>query len=288
MSMAFATLFGCQRTQKPVYGRPEERSNVGFAVRGRWKTSSAIYCRTQGNSNGLGERVFDSGIAADSRVNVTRERCDNRRWRKKPYMSSRGGRQGYSDLLLGFEGGSPSNTIFTGLQVANVAPLRSKNRSRGPPGKVSYLTLGQKSTWLASQVSLPREVPDPSQFQSDSEPQGEEFEDAQSYQDSRNTEAGSAVTEGAYAPVAARRLSGSEDGGSLVSQSERRKSYNPNFLGTQGSVTGNREVQQKSAWVEVAADGRRTASVEADITGVINRSSSTGSVRPSEERDDEE
>ncbi|KAK4021633.1 hypothetical protein OUZ56_003544 [Daphnia magna] len=53
-------------------------------------------------------------------------------------------------------------------------------------------------------VFLPRELPDQSLFQSDSEQQGEEFEDAESNQDSRNPEARSAVTELAYDLVAAR------------------------------------------------------------------------------------
>ncbi|KAI9557178.1 pol polyprotein [Daphnia sinensis] len=54
-------------------------------------------------------------------------------------------------------------------------------------------------------LSLPREVPDQAQFQSDSEPQGEEFEDAQGNQDSGNPEAGSVASEGAVGPIAARR-----------------------------------------------------------------------------------
>ncbi|KZR95754.1 Uncharacterized protein APZ42_010297 [Daphnia magna] len=58
---------------------------------------------------------------------------------------------------------------------------------------------------LIREVSLPREVPDPSQFKSDSEPRGEEFEDAPNCQDSRNPEAGGPVTEGAYESVAARK-----------------------------------------------------------------------------------
>ncbi|KAI9549189.1 hypothetical protein GHT06_006838 [Daphnia sinensis] len=53
--------------------------------------------------------------------------------------------------------------------------------------------------------SLPREVPDQAQFQSDSEPQGEEFEDAQGYQDSGNPEAESGASEGAVGPIAARK-----------------------------------------------------------------------------------
>lgn len=69
---------------------------------------------------------------------------------------------------------------------------------------MNHLTLGQKSTWLTTEVFLPRELPDQLLFQSDSEQQGEEFEDAESNQDSRNPEARSAVTELAYDLVAAR------------------------------------------------------------------------------------
>ncbi|KZS10401.1 Uncharacterized protein APZ42_025133, partial [Daphnia magna] len=192
---------------------------------------------------------------------------------------------------------------------------------------------------LEKEVSLLREIPDPSQFQSDSEPQGEEFGDIQSYQDSRNLEAGSAVTEGAYELVAARkqyegaREVGNEGGvnartgagnekrqemrvidrdqGLLTRQAEfddheslipqvsvssvqekiheqRRKSYNPNSLDTQWSVTGNREVRQGSARVKGAAGRKRTDSVEADTTGVINHSSGTDSGQPSEARGDED
>ncbi|KZS08236.1 Uncharacterized protein APZ42_027838 [Daphnia magna] len=191
----------------------------------------------------------------------------------------------------------------------------------------------------AGEVSLLREVPDPSQFQSDSQPQGEEFEDAQSYQISQNPEAGGAATEGAYESVAARKQyegarevgngggvnartgAGNEkrqevqvvdrDQGSRTRQAEfddreslspqvsvssvqerideqRRKSYDPNSLGKQKSVTGNRKVWQGSVRAEGAADSRRIASVEADTTGVINRSSGTDSGQPSEVRGDEE
>ncbi|KAK4009563.1 hypothetical protein OUZ56_018697 [Daphnia magna] len=204
-----------------------------------------------------------------------------------------------------------------GLQAANAVSDRSKGRSRGPPGEVSDLTLVQKGTWLASEVSLPRKVPDPSQFLSDSEPQGEEFEDAQSYQNSPNPKAGSAVTEGAYEPGWHPRQAEFDDreslipqvpvssvqeridaqdvsveaktvGGDRVSQLQRRKSYDPNSLGRQGSMTGTREVRQGSSRAVFAFDGRRTASVESDTTGVINRSSGTDSRRPSEARDDEE
>ncbi|KZS03107.1 Uncharacterized protein APZ42_034226 [Daphnia magna] len=101
----------------------------------------------------------------------------------------------------GLRAATPLARSSTGLQAASAASARSKGRSRGPPEEVSDLILGQKGTWLSREVFLPREVPDPSQFQSDSEPQGEEFEDAQSYQDSRNPEAGSAVMEGAYESV---------------------------------------------------------------------------------------
>lgn len=201
------------------------------------------------------------------------------------------------------------------------------------------LTLEQKGTWLSREVSLPREVPDPSQFQSDSEPRGEEFEDAQSCQDSGNLEAGGAMTEGTYESVAARKQhegarevgnegrvnartgAGNEkrqevrvvdrDQGSRTRQAEfddreslipqvsvssvqerideqRRKSYDPNSLGTQGSVTGNREVWQGSAWAEGAADRKRIVSVEADTSGVINRSSGSDSGQPLEARNDEQ
>ncbi|KZS10725.1 Uncharacterized protein APZ42_024741 [Daphnia magna] len=228
----------------------------------------------------------------------------------------------------GLRAATPLARSLTELQTAGAALARSKGRSRGPPGEMSNLTLRQKGTWLSREVSLPWEVPDPSQFQSDSEPQGEEFEDAESCQDSRNPEAGGAVTEGAYESVAARkqyegaREVGNEEGvnartgagnekrqevrvvdrdqGSRTRQAEfddreslipqvsvcsvqerineqRRKSYDPNSLGTQGSVTGNREVRQGSTWVEGAADSRRIVSVEADTTGVINRSSGTDS-----------
>ncbi|KAK4003640.1 hypothetical protein OUZ56_005396 [Daphnia magna] len=203
-----------------------------------------------------------------------------------------------------------------------------EGRSRGTPGEVSNLTLGQKGTWLAREVSLPWEVPDPSPFQSDSEQQGEEFEDAQSCQVSRNPEAGSAVTEGAYELVAARkqregaREVGNEGavntptgaefdnrrkslilqvsvsrvqenidaqdvsveaktvGGDRVSHWQRMKSYDPNSLGTHGLVTENRDMRQGSAQVEGAADRKRTVSVEADTTGVINQSSGTDSGQP--------
>lgn len=93
---------------------------------------------------------------------------------------------------------------LTGVQAAYAASARSKGRSRGPQGKVNHLTLGQKSTWLTTELFLPQELPDQSQFQSDFEQQGEEFEDAESNQDSRNPEARSAVTELAYDLVAAR------------------------------------------------------------------------------------
>ncbi|KAK4006725.1 hypothetical protein OUZ56_011883 [Daphnia magna] len=86
----------------------------------------------------------------------------------------------------------------TGLQLANAASALSKGRSRGPPGEVSEPTLGKKGTWSTREVSLPREVPDPSQVQTDFEPQTEEFEDAQSKQDSRNSEARRAVIEEAF------------------------------------------------------------------------------------------
>ncbi|KAK4023288.1 hypothetical protein OUZ56_008706 [Daphnia magna] len=105
----------------------------------------------------------------------------------------------------GLRAATPLAKPSTGLQAASAASARSKGRSIGPSGEVSDLTLGQKGTWLSREVSLPREVPDPSQFQSDSEPRGEEFEDAQSCQDSGNPEAGGAVTEGAYESVAARK-----------------------------------------------------------------------------------
>ncbi|KAK4017834.1 hypothetical protein OUZ56_033724 [Daphnia magna] len=239
----------------------------------------------------------------------------------------------------GLRAATPLARSSTGLQAASAASSRSKGRSRGPPGEVSDLTLGQKGTWLSREVSLPREVPDPSQFQSDSEPRGEEFEDAQSCQDSGNPEAGGAVMEGAYESVAARkqhegaREVGNEGGvnartgagnekrqevrvvdrdqGSRTRQAEfddreslipqvsvssvqerideqRRKSYDPNSLGTQGSVTGNREVWQGSAWAEAAADRERIVSVEADTSGVINRSSGSDSGQPLEARNDEQ
>ncbi|KAK4017592.1 hypothetical protein OUZ56_033206 [Daphnia magna] len=239
----------------------------------------------------------------------------------------------------GLRAATPLARSSTGLQAASAASARSKGRSRGPPGEVSDLTLGQKGTWLSREVSLPREVPDPSQFQSDSEPRGEEFEDAQSCQDSGNPEAGGAVTEGTYESVAARKQhegarevgnegrvnartgAGNEkrqevrvvdrDQGSRTRQAEfddreslipqvsvssvqerideqRRKSYDPNSLGTQGSVAGNREVWQGLAWAEGAADRKRIVSVEADTSGVINRSSGSDSGQPLEARNDEQ
>ncbi|KAK4030957.1 hypothetical protein OUZ56_024386 [Daphnia magna] len=239
----------------------------------------------------------------------------------------------------GLRAATPLARSSTGLQAASAASSRSKGRSRGPPGEVSDLTLGQKGTWLSREVSLPREVPDPSQFQSDSEPRGEEFEDAQSCQDSGNPEAGGDVTEGTYESVAARkqhegaREVGNEGGvnartgagnekrqevrvvdrdqGSRTRQAEfddreslipqvsvssvqerideqRRKSRDPNSLGMQGSVTGNREVWQGSAWAEDAADRKRIVSVEANTSGVINRSSGSDSGQPLEARNDEQ
>ncbi|KZR96970.1 Uncharacterized protein APZ42_008392, partial [Daphnia magna] len=65
-------------------------------------------------------------------------------------------------------------------------------------------------------------------------------------------------------------------------------SRDPNSLGTQGSVTGNREVWQGSAWAEDAADRKRIVSVEADTSGVINRSSGSDSGQPLEARNDEQ
>ncbi|KAK4004011.1 hypothetical protein OUZ56_005754 [Daphnia magna] len=316
MSMDFATLAGCQRTQKPVYDRPEGQSNVAFAVRGLCKTNSAIYCRARGHSNGLGGRVFDSGLAADPQSR--RQAAEEAAKEIQTYYS-------------GLRAAKPLARSSTGLQTAGAASARSNGRSRGLPG--------EKGSWLAREVSLLREVPDPSQFQSDSQPQGEEFEDAQSYQISQNPEAGGAATEGAYESVAARKQyegarevgngggvnartgAGNEkrqevqvvdrDQGSRTRQAEfddreslspqvsvssvqerideqRRKSYDPNSLGKQKSVTGNRKVWQGSVRAEGAADSRRIASVEADTTGVINRSSGTDSGQPSEVRGDEE
>ncbi|KAK4009352.1 hypothetical protein OUZ56_018469 [Daphnia magna] len=79
----------------------------------------------------------------------------------------------------GLRSATPLARSSTGMQAGNAASARPKGR-----------------TWLAREVSLQQAVPDPSQFQSDSEPQGDEFEDAQSCQDSQNPEARSAVTEG--------------------------------------------------------------------------------------------
>ncbi|KZS08016.1 Uncharacterized protein APZ42_028148 [Daphnia magna] len=208
-------------------------------------------------------------------------------------------------------------------RAAEEAAKKIQIHYSGTPGEVSNLTLGQKGTWLAREVSLPWEVPDPSPFQSDSEQQGEEFEDAQSCQVSRNPEAGSAVTEGAYELVAARKqregareaefdnrkslilqvsvsrvqenidaqdvsVEAKTVGGDRVSHSQRMKSYDPNLLGTHGLVTGNRDMRQGSAQVEGAADRKRTVSVEADTTGVINQSSGTDSGQPSDARGDKE
>lgn len=77
-------------------------------------------------------------------------------------------------------------------------------------------------------------------------------------------------------------------GGDQVSNSQRRKSNDPNLLATQGLVTGNKkEVRRVSARVVKADDGRRMVGVEVDITGVFNRSSGTDSGQPLEVRDDE-
>ncbi|KAI9549131.1 hypothetical protein GHT06_005711 [Daphnia sinensis] len=239
------------------------------------------------------------------------------------------------------------------LQGANEALVWTKGRSRGPPGGVSELTLGQKGTCVLSEDSLPREVPDQAQFQSDSEPQGEEFEDAQGYQDSGNPEAGSGASEGAVGPIAARRqyeearevgnkggvnartraeaeerqvgrvidrdqgsrsrqaefddrespipqvtVSSVQEGtgvkavsaeaetveGDQVSQSQRKKLGDPNSSGTKGLLTGSQDVRRSSARAEDVTGGRSAVGVEADTTGVINRSSGTHSSQPVEAR----
>ncbi|KZS12009.1 Uncharacterized protein APZ42_023099 [Daphnia magna] len=177
----------------------------------------------------------------------------------------------------GLRASTPLAGSSTGLQAASVASAR--------------------------EVSQQREVPDPSQFQSESEPQGEEFEDGQSYQDSRNPEAGCAVMEGAYESVAARKqYEGTREVGNEGRVNVRTGVDNEIWQEVrvicrdQGSGTRQEEFNDRESLipqvsicgVQERIDEQRRKSVEADTTGVINRSSGTKVGQPSEARGDEE
>ncbi|KAK4024725.1 hypothetical protein OUZ56_010146 [Daphnia magna] len=184
------------------------------------------------------------------------------------------------------------------LQAVDAASTRVKGRSRGPPAEASELTLWLRVACLPSEVSRPREVQDPEQFRSDSELQGEEFEEERSGQDYRNPRAGSAVSEGTYEPRAARKqCKGAHEEGNgrevnvrtRAGDEERpeerfiyrdqgplsqwKRTGDPNSLGTLGLMTGSKEVCHVSAQAEDVTGERSAAGVEADKTGVIDRSS---------------
>lgn len=97
-----------------------------------------------------------------------------------------------------------SSTSFDGsasrkhsISLAKGPFERPSWRNERPPFGAERYVVDQRD------VSLPQKVPDPSQFQSDSQPQDEEFEDAKGVQDYGNPKAKSAVTRERYEPVEA-------------------------------------------------------------------------------------
>ncbi|KAK4009433.1 hypothetical protein OUZ56_018546 [Daphnia magna] len=70
MSMDFATLAGCQRTQKPVYGRPEGQSNVVFCK----CTKSLVLFRF---IEVIARYRQGSSAPADSKINWPWKSCTN-------------------------------------------------------------------------------------------------------------------------------------------------------------------------------------------------------------------